>query len=133
MSVLLIGAVIMIAGCGKMKSLGGQVTYDDGTPLTVGTVIFQTDTYQARGNLDSTGHYQLCSISENDGIPVGTYSVFVSGTEQEKGKDKKGMPTGIVNMVDPKFNSSESGLKFTVDGKTKTFDFKVGTKPAGIK
>ncbi|MDO5580182.1 MAG: hypothetical protein Q4G69_03535 [Planctomycetia bacterium] len=117
----------VICGCGNgMKPLGGKVTFsDNGEPLKQGTVIFQTETYQARGNLNESGVYQLGSLKEKDGIPAGTYSVFVSGTEVEKGQDKNGMPTGFINLVDPKFNSTECGLTFTVDGKTNTFDFKV--------
>lgn len=118
--------LVLVTGCSKMQPLSGKVTFrDNNEPLTQGTVIFQTDTYQARGSLDEEGNYSISSVKEGDGIPKGIYSVFIEGTTVTAGKDKKGMPRKEGNLVDPKFNGTESGLKCTIDGKNKVFDFKV--------
>ena len=138
--------LVLVTGCSKMQPLSGKVTFrDNNEPLTQGTVIFQTDTYQARGSLDEEGNYSISSVNglrryvgckfdlnysissvkEGDGIPKGIYSVFIEGTTVTAGKDKKGMPRKEGNLVDPKFNGTESGLKCTIDGKNKVFDFKV--------
>ena len=132
---LLIGLLIfgIFIGCGKMKPISGRVTFsDDGSPLTQGLVVFQTPSYQARGQLNENGEYTLSSLKEGDGIPEGEYSVFVDGTFTDGPKGKNGMPTSTINLVAEKFNGVESGLKFKVGSGSKTFDFKVD-RPAGQK
>ncbi len=115
--------LLLIAGCNKLKPLGGKVTFSDGKPLTTGMVVFQTSTFEARGALDKEGKYQVGSYNNGDGIPPGTYQVFISGASQlEMGE--KGMKD--VPLIDSKFTlPDESGLTFTVDGKNRTFDIVV--------
>ena len=123
----------IFTGCDKMKPISGRVTFsDDGAPLTQGLVIFQTSSYQARGQLNEKGEYALSSLKVGDGIPKGEYSVFVEGTFIDGPKGKNGMPTNTVNLVADKFNGVESGLKFTVGSGSNTFDFKVD-RPAKRK
>ncbi|MDR1382648.1 MAG: lipoprotein, partial [Planctomycetaceae bacterium] len=74
--IFLLLALLVLAGCNNGKvPLGGTITFDDGTPLMVGAVIFSTDTYSAKGNIDANGKYVMGSISTNDGLPAGTYKV----------------------------------------------------------
>jgi hypothetical protein len=72
---------MLFSGCGNgYISFGGKVTFEeDGSPLTLGTVVFTTDTFQAEGAIQSNGTYQLGSISQKDGLPSGNYKVFVIG------------------------------------------------------
>lgn len=119
--------ILAASGCGKLKPLGGKVTFSDGKPLTTGMVVFQTATFEARGALDQEGKYEVGSYNNGDGIPKGTYQVFISGASKyEMGDDKnvKGMKETL--LIDPKFTSpEESGLKFIADGTVRTFDIVV--------
>lgn len=119
-------ALLFAAGCGDKVHLGGKVTYsDDGSPLGVGTVCFETDSYLARGTLKADGTYVTGSLSEKDGIPPGTYRVYVAGAMREIGVDKSGMPLNEP-LIDEKFASgASSGLVMTVDASTKKYDFQV--------
>jgi hypothetical protein len=108
--------IVPIIGCGNKLPLRGQVTYsDDGSPLEYGVVCFETPTFLARGEIGKDGKYRVGSIKQTDGIPKGTYNVYVSGTE-----------VGNSLLIDKKYaNPQTSGLKFIVDGKSKVFDFTV--------
>jgi hypothetical protein len=109
-------------GCSKNVSLNGQVTYsDDGSPLTTGTVCFETDTYMARGNINSDGKYTLMSVTPNDGLPEGLYKVSVLNATVGDEDDVTKKP-----LIDPKYNSGNtSGITFQVTPSTHRFDFKV--------
>ena len=118
-------ALLMLAGCGDKVGLGGKVTMEDGSPLGTGTVCFETDTYLARGTLKPDGSYVVGSLSEKDGLPAGTYRVYVSGAEKQIGQDKEGMPI-FEPLIDEKFASgTTSGLTLTVPVAGGKFDFKV--------
>jgi hypothetical protein len=118
--------LLLFAGCGNKVGLRGKVTFsDDGKPLHIGTVCFETDTYLARGTLQPNGTYVVGSISDRDGLPPGIYRVFIDGAEKEIGRDGGGVPI-MEPLIDTKFASgSTSGLSLNVTGSTKTFDFKV--------
>jgi hypothetical protein len=118
--------LILLTGCGDKVGLGGKVTFsDDGSPLGVGTVCFETDTYLARGTLKADGSYVVGSLSEKDGLPAGSYRVYISGAEREVGQDKEGMAM-MEPLIDTKFSSgSTSELTLDVTASTKNFDFKV--------
>ncbi|MDR0609836.1 MAG: hypothetical protein LBG58_06980 [Planctomycetaceae bacterium] len=118
--------ILLLTGCGDKVGLSGKVTFsDDGSPLSVGTVCFETDTFLARGTLKADGSYVVGSLSEKDGLPAGSYKVYISGAEQEIGQDKEGMAL-MEPLIDTKFSSaSSSGLSIDVTASTKTFDIKV--------
>jgi len=71
---------IAVAGCGKGHvKMSGRVTYSDtGEPLELGTVSFTNGTIQARGVLDKDGKYVIGMLSAGDGLPPGTYNVYVA-------------------------------------------------------
>jgi hypothetical protein len=119
----------MFAGCNKAKvELGGKVTYTDGTPLTVGEVFFETDTYMARGTLKKDGTYVVGSLSEKDGLPKGTYRVYISGADQMvPGSDGMQMPK---SLIDKKYRqSTTSGLTVNVPSPNGKYDIKVEPNP----
>jgi hypothetical protein len=119
----------LVSGCGGDKvSLKGKVTFkEDGTPLTCGMVCFETDTFAARGPLTSDGTYQVTSVKKNDGIPKGSYKVFIFGAEAAVENPSGGMREArSVPLVAQKYtNRDTSGLTFEVDGTTKEFNFEV--------
>ncbi|MDR1958735.1 MAG: carboxypeptidase-like regulatory domain-containing protein [Planctomycetaceae bacterium] len=125
---LLLSGILFGTGCGNGNiPLGGTVTYEDGTPLPYGNVIFATDTFQASGNIDSTGKYTMGSVTVNDGLPEGTYKVYITGASEEiSGKNG----SGTRSLIDPKYdNYSSTPLTCEVPVPGKTFDITVPKNP----
>ena len=134
-------------GCGPNVKFGGKVTYsDDGSPLAVGMVCFESDSFLARGELNKDGYYDLGSQNLKDGIPKGVYRVYISGAEDvediaAQGDGQADYATYVMSsasmagtmggkifspLIDPKFTSGNtSGLTVNIDGTSKTFDFQV--------
>ena len=124
-----IGVILLIflSGCSNHVPLRGTVTFsDDGSPLPSGSVIFETDSFSAVGPIQPDGTYRLGSLKENDGIPPGTYQVYVQGVVQANlSLGGAGAPVAEL-LVDPKFTSPKtSGLVFEVTSKNRQFDFSV--------
>ena len=128
----LLSVLCLIVGCSRGASVGGRVTFEDGTPLTVGEVIFQTGTCLVSGRIQSDGTYKLAGATKNDGVPLGHYGVRIVGAY-----DTSNTPPGITSpsealppipLIDKKFEKTEtSGLTCEVKGST-MFDITV-TKP----
>jgi len=130
LSFVLVG-IMFVLGCSNMQPLSGTVTFsDDGTPLTVGAVFFETPTYSARGTIGPDGRFAIGSMREADGIPVGTYQVSIRGAEDvvtTEGPDGRTTERRTL-LIHPRYQDPEtSGLTFTVDGtrNTRTFDIQV--------
>ena len=123
--------IIVFVGCSSNVSLRGTVTYsDDDSPLTGGTVcLSSTSGTMSRGDVQSDGTYVMGTKNPGDGVPPGTYSVFLINTEvtEQVPVGTSGDFTDVsVQLVDSKYNSaSSSEMTLTVDKSTKTFDFKV--------
>jgi hypothetical protein len=72
---------VCFIGCGENVPLRGKVLYDDGTPITVGTVNFTTGTHLSRGKIQSDGSYVIGTGKEKDGLPPGNYKIYITGAE----------------------------------------------------
>lgn len=111
-----------------------MVFSDDGSPLTVGTVCFATETHYARGDLDKNGNYTLGFEKQGNGLPKGEYKVYIADAVTVTGtiKDDEGDERAVYSpVIAQKFTSKGlTDLTCIVDGKTKTFDFKVERAPA---
>ena len=139
-SLLLSLFVLLFAvGCSDKMPLSGTVTFsDDGSPVTRGAIFFQSDKVLAQGEITENGSYIVGTDKKTDGLPRGTYKVFITGTEKLTIVQVQG-PSGTTGetavetpSVDKKYGDvSTSGLEFTVDGKTKKFDIKVDRAGAG--
>lgn len=117
---------LCLLGCSKLKPMSGTVTFEDGTPLAQGTVVFQSTGFQARGTLNAQGKYVIGSDKPGNGLPPGKYEVGIVGAfdqTQTKGGGESFQPKPLIKekYSDP----SMSGITVQVDGNTKTFDFKV--------
>ena len=111
---------VYLVGCSGKVSVEGTVTYPDGTPLTLGTVIFERENYQVAGQIDANGHYRLGEIHSGDGVLPGTYAVRVSA---QTGGTSDG--ESIVKYVAEKYeNTATSGLTCEVN-RSRRFDFTV--------
>jgi hypothetical protein len=72
---------VCLIGCGKNVSLRGKVLYEDSTPITVGTVNFTTGTHLSRGKIQPDGSYAMGTNKEKDGLPPGSYKIYITGAE----------------------------------------------------
>jgi hypothetical protein len=127
---LLVVGVLLVgtAGCGKSQNrLSGTVKFEDGTPLSQGSVVFLKEGYMARGSIQSDGSYTVGSLTENDGLPDGEYQVYIEGAEVEDPQS----PSGMRSMVDKKMNSPQtSDLKYKSPEDGEKLDIVV-SKPGG--
>ena len=127
--------VLMAVGCGRNAKVTGKVTFPDGSPLTVGKVVFETESFVATGPLLPDGSYTLGSIKAKDGVPPGTYRVAIAGAMQAGATKNMTAGSGNVSTTVPmtfyspavakKYTSAEtSGITCEVK-KSMTFDFQV--------
>lgn len=115
----------IVVGCGRNVPLGGKVVYsDDGSPLTVGEVILETENFTARGALGSDGTYTIGSLALADGLPPGTYKVSIfDANKTEMGPDGKMIVTPLIDRK--YFRGATSGLTVEAKPGNKRFDFEV--------
>lgn len=125
-TILLFFILLFCAGCNGNVRLSGKVTFsDDGSPVYPCTVVFTQGNFVAQGNqMDPDGTYVVGSLEVNDGLPKGEYQVHITGAEDAR-LNRDGTNT-YTSRIDSKYRNPEtSGLKFTVDGKTHTFDIQL--------
>jgi hypothetical protein len=135
---------LALAGCGKNSALQGRVTFEDGTPLTVGTVVFSSADGLARGQIQPDGTYRVGTLKAHDGILPGTYRVFIIGAEGPGGppqntgeRDSEGnpihAPIALVPLIDVRYMTAESTpLTCTVPAPGNRFDIIV-ERPAHLQ
>jgi hypothetical protein len=133
--------ILFIAGCDTKQRLTGKVTFSDGKPLQYGTIYFTSETYLSRATLRNDGTYDVGSLGNKDGLPPGTYKVYIVGavTDGEAvlvtdsvapavGDDNTTTPSQsytypIIPLIDNKFTKPETTpLEIIIPG-AKTFDF----------
>lgn len=121
MYVVLLGMLLCLVGCNKNSQLGGTVTFtDDNSPLTVGSVMFATSSFEAKGIIGADGKYTMGTIDIKDGLPAGTYKVYISGAQEE-------LPNGSTrSLIDPTYaNFATTPLTCDVPANKNTFDIQV--------
>jgi len=67
---------------GNNYPLKGKIAYEDGTPLTKGTLNFASETSLSRAKIQSDGSYVVGTLKETDGIPKGKYKIYITGAEE---------------------------------------------------
>jgi len=95
-------------------------------------VIFTTNTFQAKGEIQPDGSFSAGSEKAGNGIPKGTYQVYVSGI----GKTVPGMSFGTMEMsryvplCHEKYESAaSSGLTCTVPAPGNKYDIVLEPHP----
>ncbi|MDR1924805.1 MAG: hypothetical protein LBQ66_10565 [Planctomycetaceae bacterium] len=119
--------LIFAAGCSSSKvGLSGKVTFTDGTPLSIGEIYFETDTFLARATIKPDGTFTVGSLKESDGLPTGTYRVSIVGAFRKlDGMDETGMPLQEL-LIDEKYTSgTTSNLTCTVPAENGKFNITV--------
>ena len=117
---LLLGIVLLSGfGCNKNMQITGKVVFsDDGSPLDVGMILFESGAMVSRSSLKEDGTFKLSSEKQNDGIPPGTYKVYFTGAIKTEGGS---MAPRIIPMLDPRYNSAAtSDITITIDQSTKS-------------
>ncbi|MDR1491901.1 MAG: hypothetical protein LBT05_04175, partial [Planctomycetaceae bacterium] len=89
-------------------------------------------TYVARGTLKEDGTYDVGSISEKDGLPKGTYRVYIFGADKMvSGPGGMQLPE---SLIDEKYRKSEtSGLTVDVPVPGGKYDIIVEPNPKAKK
>lgn len=115
-------AFILLSGCGSQEQLRGRVTFEDGSPLELGTVCFLREGYLARGIIQPDGSYVVGSEAASDGLPAGTYQVYIDGAAVEDPT----APGGMAWKIDEKLTHPDtSELTVTVPVPGGRFDLTV--------
>jgi hypothetical protein len=117
---------ILAVGCNNNVPLKGKVTFtDNGEPLTQGTVAFLKDGIVSRGTIQPDGTFVIGTEKVSDGLPPGTYQVYITGSEIVTPINEHGA-NAYEPQIDRKYESPDtSGLSVTVDASTRTFNIEV--------
>ena len=112
--------LLLCVGCGKNVKVSGKVTFDDGSPLSIGMVIFRSGATQSKAPIEKDGSYIVGTLKTGDGLPRGQYQVYITGAIDSKGISATGAALSPpVELVDSKFTSPEtSDLTCEVKGNT---------------
>lgn len=129
-----LGAFLTVCvGCNGNVHISGKVTYPDGTPLSIGQIIFTDDFYMAKSDINKNGEYSLHSARRNDGIRRGTYRVYITGAMRFEESDDDSPSVGlapvrmdrIVNLIDDQHMTADtSGWEYELK-KSQKIDFTV--------
>ena len=133
---LLVAAAMVVSGCGGNVKVKGTVKFANGEPLPGGVVNFTDGQKNYRGEIQTDGTFEMRTFKPGDGVPKGTYQVFLSETlmlgsggtkttkSGEDGSDEMSWEVVGKNTttIDQKYNDPvNSGLKVDVT-KSMTYD-----------
>ncbi|MDR1491797.1 MAG: hypothetical protein LBT05_03625 [Planctomycetaceae bacterium] len=121
---------LLLVGCNNGTKITGTIKFSDGTPVTKGQVVFDNGNNSYFGAISSAGTYVTGGNQTVEGIPNGSYKVWLAGTETADNKTgANGTITSytVTQTVAKKFTSlNTTDLKFEVKpGGAKTFDITV--------
>lgn len=113
---------LYLTGCSNGVKVTGTVKLVDGTPITQGSVVFDSKTDSFFGDIKSDGSYVTGGVKPEQKIPYGIYTVWLSGTEKIANHSDSSYDVQI--QIAKKYTSaSTSGLQFELKpGGPKTFD-----------
>ena len=116
-----------VSGCGgPVVKFSGAVTFPDGSPVTQGTVCFESENSRFVGRLDEIGRYSPGIKKQGTGIPVGQYKVWLADTSVLNVKKSKNSDHPTQTVAEKYCNADTTPLTFEVKkGGPKTFDFTV--------
>lgn len=120
---IVVWSALGAVGCGPgFQQVHGKVTYEDGTPVTKGLVVFESTAEKhaltARGNIGTDGSYRLGTRQPGDGAPAGKYRVLLTPLLEN--------PDQPEQTFDPRFSDFKtSGLEFDVKNGANDFPITV--------
>ncbi|MDR3233633.1 MAG: hypothetical protein LBT46_08235 [Planctomycetaceae bacterium] len=126
----------IISGCGSGVRVSGKVTFDDDSPMALGTIMFDSGLQVYSGAMRSDGTYSLGVTQDRQRIPAGKYKVWFSATariERLYGKDGKPVepPRQLVfSQIQEDYTGFDrTSLEADVQTGNRTFDFVVKRHP----
>jgi hypothetical protein len=129
--------LLLAAGCGSGTVVSGKVTFEDGSPVTKGTAVFDSGAKSYQGTIRPDGSYRMGISKDNQRIPPGRYKVWFANTariEVRYGRDGNPLEPVqqlIFSQLQPEFtNSARAALTADVNrnGRLK-LDFTVQRHP----
>ncbi|PHR98337.1 MAG: hypothetical protein COA78_26250 [Blastopirellula sp.] len=84
-------STLMLVGCGdggSGNSVKGTIKFSDGSPVTSGSVTFESDSFSTFGGINSDGTVEIGLL--DGGVPDGTYTVIVTSNKDTEGTDVEG-------------------------------------------
>ncbi len=138
----------LVAGCDSAAMptpfpTSGRVTFEDGTPVPGGTIVFGRKNIEIRGDISpEDGRFSLSTYEKGDGAIPGDYRVYflqpaeiIGAAGAEEGFARQPVTSRlpepgkiIERTVFPKkyLSPKTSGLTCKVEAKNNQFDFKIG-------
>jgi len=109
--------LVALAGCGESKvQVSGKVTFEDGTPITSGQVLFSTGEYAVTGDIKSDSTYKLGERKDGDGIRPGKYTVSVVNVTKPDPTSPDPQRPNMISLTDESFSKQVDVVKsMTVD------------------
>lgn len=123
---LVICCISFLNGCGGNPSLKGKVTFADGSPLTVGTVVLDNGSTLSRATIQPDGTFVVGTAKAKDGIPPGTYKVYITGAAEMLDNPEGRFPPPTRQLIHSKHaDVKTSGLVVTVEQSNKPLEIQV--------
>jgi hypothetical protein len=123
---LMLCAAMCCIGCSKMVPVGGTVTFEDGTPLEVGTIIFTDGKYQGRSEIRPGGKFTIGMLSEADGLTRGEYKIYIVDAGTVAPSPKGGVWELYTPLIASKFTlPDKTPITVNIDTANRTLNIKV--------
>lgn len=121
-SIVLVLILLLFVGCSENVKVTGNVKFEDGSPLTFGTVVAESDSGRATGEINEKGIFKLDGAKKGAGVLPGKYKVWLVGTEENTFDEETGVSTSITR-VDAKYSSSSTtDLSYDIDPQNKVLN-----------
>jgi hypothetical protein len=111
---------IALSGCSYYYTVEGQITFEDGTPLTIGTILFESDRVAAKGTINTKGQYSVKILGH------GVRKIYILGAVQVSHEkvpllnNRHDSKQHVEQLIDMKYRFPEtSGLIYILDGGAK--------------
>jgi hypothetical protein len=124
---LLLLFALCFAGCQRNVQVSGTVTFENGSPVQFGTVVFTSEFSMFQGTIKN-GQYDVAMETAGKGVLPGQYKVWLSGTERferEYGSNGEPLATGTLTF-------SQVTSEF-VNPKTTPFELEITPGTASVK
>ncbi|MDR2171874.1 MAG: hypothetical protein LBP59_17150 [Planctomycetaceae bacterium] len=115
--------ILLIVGCTKTYTVEGRVLFEDGMPLTVGSIVFEKSGGTVLGQIDSNGYYKI------HGVLQGEHKIYILGAvkvvpiKDSQAGDGSDRVVEIKQLINEKYRfPDQSGISCVVRNNM-TFDF----------
>jgi hypothetical protein len=93
---------LLLPGCARsIYPVKGRVHFADGSPVTTGRVVVEAPDGKTGswGAIRADGSFQMGTFTVTDGVPVGTYKVFIEGatTKPPANLSERYVPTPLIH------------------------------------